>query len=417
MLYWLFFRRYLFSPHAGALVRRIAKISIVGITVGIAALVLVLSIIKGFNQVHRTRILSVYPHLIAEVGSTSSEMPHALNEDGSLSQAKLQKLTENLDVTEIMPFERQDVILRNPRGNFNGAVAMGLAPQALYQMFQRVRLAVRDPGMPVLSMEEADLKEDEVVIGADLARSMDVIEGDYLVVIPPDILFLPSSEVPLLQRVKIKALIYSQVAEIDATFLFYGLNRGMAKLKESSSLVRGYEFFLKDPFRFKGVKKVLEGSGLKVQTWIDQNASLFFALRVERIIMTLFLSLAAIITSFSILTVLILLMMQKKKDMGILLASGMTPKDVQKLFLQIGLTLTGLGLFSGVALGLVFCLILQIYPLEILPAIYYDRYIPVQIAYEVIGIVLLCGAVLAYYAIRWPVRKYTLLSPAQALRR
>ena len=188
----------------------------------------------------------------------------------------------------------------------------------------------------------------------------------------------------------------------------------------SSSYEFGLEVKLKDPLQAQSdvqqIKPLLP-KGILAETWIDRNSILFFALKIEKITMGTFLSLSALITSFSIVTILYLLIMQKKQDIGIFLTMGMSTKKVKRLFAGIGLFLSGIGIFSGVLLGLGASLILQHYPLEILPNIYYDSTIPARVDYDLVLVVLAVSSLIAFVTSWIPSHRLARFSPVESIRK
>ena len=129
-----------------------------------------------------------------------------------------------------------------------------------------------------------------------------------------------------------------------------------------------------------------------------------------------FLALSALIASFSMVTVLVLLMTQKRRDIGIFMALGFSAAATRKLFLKLGLLLSAIGFGGGLLLGLLVCVLIQKFPLPILPQIYYDTTIPVRIEPGLIAGVALISAVVALVGAWWPAKTYTQILPSEALR-
>lgn len=407
MLSWLIFKNYLLSRRSGALVRIIAWHCILGIAMGVAALIIVLSIMNGFNIVIRNRMLSVEPHLVfAQKERPTSEQA-----------AKLRTIVEAISrdgVTDVNRFESQDLILRSSEGYFGGAVARGYDVKSIHALMERVWLAGRrDTAAP--QEQSSDLGAREVILGVDLARTLGIFEGDEVVLVPPETLLLPKGEIPKLQKFKVRYLVSTQTPEIDSKLMFYSIDEYPAKMR-SLSLEQGFEVRLKNPYEAEKIKNVLRAQGMELQTWGERDTSLFFALKMESWAMTLFLSLAVLITSFSIVIVMVLLMSQKRQDIGLLMAMGLSLRKVRWTFVKVGLMLSFLGIFSGIVFGVIVCTVLDTYPIELLPDIYTDSTLPAKLSGNILFFVVSCSTMIAIVGSCLPVWRYIISSPALALR-
>jgi lipoprotein-releasing system permease protein len=408
MLPWLIFKNYLLSRRSGALVRIIAWHCVLGIGMGVAALIIVLSVMNGFNLTIRNRMLSVDPHLVI----AQKTIP---------TKSELEKMTAIVNsvswsgVDQIERYETQDMILRSMDGVFGGALAKGYDTDTLFAMQTRIWKGLkRETPPPVRASSE--LSGNEVILGVDLARGLGIFEGDEVIIVPPETLLLPKGEIPRLQKFKVKALLNTQMPEFDSKFMFYNIDKVNPKMK-SIGRETGYEVRLHDPYEADRVKAKLEEKGIHAQTWGERDTSLFFALKIESYAMALFLTLAVLITSFSIVTVMVLLMSQKRQDIGMFMALGLSMRRTRVVFLKVGLLLSYLGILAGVVLGAGICIFLEIHPLELLPDIYTDSTLPAKLTWRILAFVLGMSSLVAVLGSTLPVWRYVLGSPAESLRR
>jgi lipoprotein-releasing system permease protein len=404
-LYFQIFYRYCFSSRAGAIVRSMARISWVGTLIGVAALILISSVMNGFNRSIRTKLLAVEPHIV---------VTHV---DPVLARAELSRIKG----AHIAEFVSQDVILRSLDGHFSGAVAKALPENEIYEFLNRaVHLKYKNGVGPDLPRDVMSLAANEAIVGNDLARDLNVFEGDELMVIPPETLLLPPGETPKYERMRVKTIVSTELPEVDNKLLLYRLGSGAAlRFQSSSQEERGFEVRLSSPSRADDEKEFLAkylGAKVTIETWGDRNRALFFALKLEKIAMLSFLSLGVLIASFSLITVLTLLLSQKRKEIGLLMALGLSGEMTKRLFLAVGVVLSGFGLFAGAALGVVVSLLLEKYPLEILPDIYYDSALPSEINWIFVISVALGCLVVAALSAYGPVRRYLRFSPSENLR-
>lgn len=408
MLAWLIFRNYLLSRRSGALVRIVAWHCILGIGMGVAALVIVLSVMNGFNLTIRSRMLSVDPHLVV----LEKKLP---DQERILEVKGMAAAASRRGVVDVHRFESQDVILRSGDGIFGGAIARGYDQPAMADLLTRVWSSV-NRGVAPAQGESLMLEGSEIVLGIDLARSLGIYEGDEIILVPPETLLLPKGEVPKFQRARVKSLLNTQMPEFDSKLVFYSLGEMPARMR-SVSRESGLEIRLNDPYEADRVKKALVAKGLSAQTWGERDTSLFFALKMESFAMALFLSLAVLITSFSIVTVMVLLMSQKRQDIGMFMALGLSIRRTRWVFLRVGLLLSFLGIFGGLFLGSAVSLFLEWYPMELLPDIYTDSTLPAKITARIVLFVVGSSSLIAVLGSALPVWRYVLANPSEALRK
>ncbi len=396
--------------------RIVAWLCILGVGIGVMSLVIVLSVMNGFNASIKNRLLAVEPHLVVTL--KDKHQISDIEADPIFHQLKSDK---NLQVES---FETQDIIIRTAEGLYGGAVARSVEKEALKHIFDEVhkadnqrkaRKSTEDLVTKVVD-ETVDLGQDEIVIGVDLAHSLGIFEGDQVVAISPETLLLPKSEVPKIEKLKVKTTISTNIPEMDSKFIFYARGKSFSHLKYSAGKESGIEVRLPNPDDFLDLKTSLEKQGALVSTWRDRNSTLFYALRMEKLAMGVFLSLSALIASFSIVTVLVLLLTQKRKDIGALMAMGLSKNATRKLFLKLGLTLSSIGLFGGLFFGIAVCFLIDHYPLPILPDIYYDATIPAKVDPLLVIVTIIFATMISILSAWLPTTRYTNLNPADALR-
>jgi len=413
-LAWDIFRHYLLSRRAGSLIRTVAWLCMVGVGLGVMALIVVTSVMNGFNDQIRRRLLAVEPHLIVKIPGVS--------EPELLKAHPLYKEVQTRPETVIDVFEDQDVVLRTVDGLFQGAIAKGVEPGALAYIMRESHKALAvgkvsggGESAPVID-ESMQPGPGEIYIGIDLARMLGIFEGDKLVIIAPEALLLPQGEAPPFERVTVKGFMQTNIQDIDNRMVYFSRGQSFNNLRRSASRQVGIEVRVKNPEDIDDLKRQLEAKGATVSSWIDRNSALFYALKMEKIAMSAFLGLAALIASFSIVTVLVLLLTQKRKDIGLLMSLGLSPSKTRWLFVKVGLILSSVGILGGLAVGLSICWVVARYPLPILPDIYYDATIPATIDPRFISGILIVAGLIAFFSADLPARAATQELPAEALR-
>ncbi len=413
-LAWDLFKHYLLSRRAGSLIRTVAWLCMSGVAIGVMSLVIVISVMNGFNDQIRKRLLAVEPHLVASLPSRASA-----------DEVKASKLYQDLKSrpgVQTDLFENQDVILRTVDGNFGGAIARGVEPETLAYILRETRSVVSanrnqtSIDTAPIAEESTDLEQGQVLMGIDLARQLGIFEGDTITLIAPEALLLPPGEAPPFERATVKGLLTTNIADIDEKVLFYSRGKSLVAFRNSPSRSSGFEIRLPHPESYKPLMTEIQSQGWTVQSWVERNSSLFFALKMEKLAMGSFLALAGLIASFSIVTVLVLLLTQKRKDIGLLMSLGLSPAKTRVLFVQVGLILSSIGIGSGLILGVVVALIVNAYPIPLLPEVYYDATIPATVEPLFILAILVIATFIALFSAWVPARQTTTGSPAEALR-
>lgn len=362
------FKRYLMSRRSGAVVRTVSRLSLMSVIVGITALIVVMCVMNGFNESIHKKLLAVEPHLVVTVSGYRTA--HEVEQSKVFSFVKSQpELTAH-------PFENQDIIIRTNDGLFAGAVAKGLDIERLKSVVleaDKINLG----GRALLEMPLDFLREpNEIVVGSDLARSLSILEGDSVTLVSPESLLLPAGEIPSFERAYVRKIISTNIADIDGNTVFYVRGNGFKRLIQSSSLSAGIEIETPDPYRLSRWTQLITDHGGLVATWVERNSALFRALKLEKIAIGLFLSLSALIASFSLATVLAMLLAQKRRELGLLTALGLSVKRLRMIFFQIGLLFSGIGIAVGVVFGSLIALGIDQFKVPLLPDIYYDQTIP-----------------------------------------
>lgn len=369
----------------------------------------------GMNRSIQKRVISLEPHLVIE------KVPKA----GPEAEEFLREMAETSGWA-VSGFETQDVILRSLEGQFQGVVARGLDQEGLKvfwtevkRLQQSTRTKDAAPGSEVLWNPEDDLGEGEVLIGIDLARAMGLFDGDLVIAIAPESLLGAVGEAPRTERLRVKKIVATQLSDLDAQLFLYRRGKSMKSWNDSLSRREGIEIRLSDGLKADGIKKSWkEIEGLHYSTWSERNADLFFALKLEKLVIGTFLALAGLVAGSSILTVMVLLLTQKRKDIALLRVLGLSGRETIRIFTRIGMILAGGGVLGGSIFGLLLGFYLEAFPLQVLPEhIYYDSSIPAKVDFLLVFFTLIGAGALTFLGAWIPSRQLANVEPAQALRK
>ena len=255
-----------------------------------------------------------------------------------------------------------------------------------------------------------------MILGERLASSIGLFRDDSVVLIPPETLLLPADEVPHLSQALVKGFISTDIDRIDSQSFFYIIGESLPHLQKTASRKLNLEVWLDKPNQAEMIKEQLILEGVKAETWQSRNASLFFALKMEKMVIGLLVALSTLIAGLSIISVMVLLLTQKRKDIGNLLAMGLTKKKTRALFVNIGLYLTLLGIFAGVLTGVLGSFLIDTFSKDVLPAFYEETNIPADVQWKQVLSIVVFGFVFSFLALDLTMRKLSSFHPSEILR-
>lgn len=388
------FKAYFFSKKSGSTVKMMAWLSLVGMALGVLGLILVLSIMAGFNDKIKERLLAYEPHVV--VYTKNNEL-NKINE----------VLKQEFKNFKVLKFESQDVILRTASGAFQGALAQGFSKERIDSVLKESTIQV---------LEKKELSSNEVIVNFELSRALDIVEGDYIDLIPPENLLKPIGAEMEFKQYKLAHVFYSQLTTSkNSNIMIYSLDSLVRP--QSKSIKRAYEILLENPEDSTKVKqKLLVSQFKKVETWQERNSSLLFALKLERLAIGVFLIISVLITSFSMMTVLLLLLHQKRQEIGILMALGISKFKIRILFGSVGVLLSVMGVGLGLIPGFVISKYIELHPLKIMPSMYQDPYLPSRVDPSLIFIVIFVCILICAISLIIPLLNLSQLTPSAALK-
>lgn len=396
----MFFTRCLFSKRSNAVIRRVSIICLLGLVVSTGSLVIIFSVMGGLGQTIREKLLASEPHVIVNWKLNESSMrlnTAQITKKKDQIQYILQTASLDTGITGLYFFETTDLVIKTSDGVFSGAIARGYEPEYLnfflttlhsnkkspFSHFKKMRefqarkvLLGEEPIFIVEQVRSEEMLKKSIVMSLGLASELNLYEGEQVHLIPAESLLLPPSEPIDFEIAQVDQVVSAQSESWNSNFIFY--NRHMFNFSANSSYSPGFEIRLKDPKHYAIYQKVLEDAGFLVEVWPERNSSVFFALKLEKIIMSLFLSLAGLITLLAVSSLLVLLIVQKKREIGALLAMGFPIQRIRRVFIGVGILLCVFGILGGILLGIFTCILLKQAPLHLLSLFYQEGLFPVE---------------------------------------
>jgi lipoprotein-releasing system permease protein len=388
--------RYLRSKRKDKFISFTTWIAVVGIGIGVMALILVIAVMTGFQDEIRERILGINPHIL--VLSTVGE----IKDPGQL----VDRLKKVQGVTAASPFISLQAMAQT--GNrVTGLVVKGLEPKDTKFLSRLVKEG---------NIDSLNVKGN-VLLGKELARELGVLPGDLFTILVPFGGFSPMGATPETVRVKVGGVFETGMYEIDNLLAIMSLADVESII---GSGVSGIEVKLKDVYRADEVRNRIArelGPGYLGRTWIEMNRNLFSALKLEKLVMFIILALIILVASFNIISSLVMTVMEKKKDIAILKAMGATNRSIMRIFVAEGLTIGVVGALLGTVVGYALLELQRRYEIvKLSREIYYISTLPMKI--NLVDILLIAGVtvLLCLLSTLYPSYKASKIDPVETLR-
>lgn len=401
--------RYLLARRKQAFISVISLISILGVAIGVAALIVVLGVMNGMSTDLRDKILGVNAHLL--VGSLDASIPDY--EDLKAKAAKVE------GVTGVMPFIYSEVMLSTRHG-VKGTVLRGVNPADAEGVLTLDRDMIEGKLMDLVD-GYGPKGPHNIVLGKELADRLGVRRGSLVNMLTPSGMKTAAGFKPKIKTLRVAGVFKTGMYEYDSSLAYVTVAAAQDILGFATDAVSGLELHVADVDRAdevgKALTKVIGGYPLYVRDWKEMNQNLYAALKLEKVGISVMLIMIVLVGSFSIVTTLVMLVMEKTRDIAILMSMGATRASIRKIFIFQGMAVGVAGTALGFALGLALCFLLERYQFVKLPkGIYSLDYLPVLLQWQDLVAIGVCALGLCFLATIYPARQASKLMPAEALR-
>ncbi len=474
--------RYLGSPKKNHFISVITVISCAGVAIGVWALIVVLSVMAGFEEDLKGKILDTYAHVLVdkpkggvtgygEVAERLDRLPHVLGASPFLRTevmissvtnlagvtlkgvipsraAKVNHLRGKLVEGELGYLEHPAKIpaptfyppqgpraddAKRPSAPGGGGEAEPTSGLDQARHVEPVGAGngtqgggvvhetddAEEPLMPPMALPDVTSTRvlPGVVIGAELKKSLLVLVGDEVTILSPLGDLGPTGPIPRSRTFRVAGVFYTGMYEYDAKMVYVLLGEAQAFLGVGDE-VTGIELRTDDPESSDQVVPEVRAAapGLRVRDWRVLNASLFSALLLEKVAMFLILALVTIVASFNIVASLVMVVLEKKREVAILKALGATDRDIGRIFVSEGLLIGLLGMALGVVAGVASCWAIATLGIPLDREVYYISQLPVKMHALDIAAVAGLAVVISFVATMYPARLAARLLPAEGLR-
>jgi len=390
--------RYLKSKQRSTFIALIALLSVAGVTVGVMALIVVIAVMAGFESDLKSRILGVESHVVVMAQG------QALGD----YRRVLKQLEKVEGVVAATPFVFSQVMVRSPYA-VSGAMLRGVDPQLAGKV-------IKDFDTRGLEREDGPAT---TVIGKELAKKLGAARGSQVQVIAPAGILSPMGHLPAMKNFEVAGTFSSGMFEYDGSLVFVRLEQAQRLLRMADT-VSGIEIKVADVYQAPQIAARLEamlGPGFWIRDWTRMNQNLFAALKLEKTVMFIILALIILVAAFNIASTLIMMVMQKTRDIAILKAMGATDRSIRRIFVFNGMAIGILGTALGVSMGFVLCTLLQHYQFIQLPGdVYYITTLPVKLQWLDVVLIAASALVICFVSTLYPARQAARFNPVEAFR-
>ncbi len=403
--------RFLFSKKSDGYISIFAWFSIIGISLGVSAVIIVMSVMNGFRIDLTNRIIGLNSHL------------NILSYQETINIKQIDKLISNINNSTYLNYykslETNGLIIKN--NNSKGILVKG------YDQYDKNHFIFES----IVEGSSIENNLNDVLVGDSLARLMNLSVGDKIKIAIPKTDKTILGNIPRFKTLEISGIFDLGLYEYDSNLIFLSSNLARKLLLFESDTYNKVEFFIKNPNEVELFKKQIQfiisnlQMNLYAVSWIDTNTALMNALKVEKNVMFIILSLIILVASLNIISGLIIFVKEKNKDIGILKTLGMENKSIVKIFFTIGISIGLIGSFFGLILGVLFSINIKsiqkflesVLGTELFSEeIYYLSSLPSKISINEIISVILTALIIATISTIFPAIRSSKVDPVQSLR-
>jgi lipoprotein-releasing system permease protein len=398
--------RYLFALRKQSFISVISLFAICGVAIGVGALIVVIGVMNGFSTDLRDKILGVNAHILV------TSMRGGISDYQELAD-EAKKVP---GVTGVTPFVYSEVML-STRTGVKGVVLRGIDPSTSSSVLSLSKDMVS--GSVSRLNDNGDFPG--IIIGSELAKRLGLTEGSMVNLLSPSGRSSSAGFTPKVRRFTVAGIFRTGMFEYDSSMGYVSIPAARQLLGFKGDLVSGLEISVNDVYNVKEISRELRDKissfTVYVRNWQEMNANLFAALELEKTAMFIILAMIVLVGSFSIVTTLVMLVIQKTKDIAVLMSLGADKKSIRNIFMFQGTFIGLAGTLIGFLIGVPLSLLLKEYQFIKLPSnVYPVDYLPVRLEALDLFTIGAAAFLLCFVATIYPARRAAGLSPSEALR-
>lgn len=405
---WFVCLRYLKAKRKQGFISLISVISVAGVMVGVMALIVVLAVMTGFTDEFRDKILGINSHIVVQkIGGTIENYRDIQSETQALP-----------GVVAATPYIYAQTMITGGTGG-TGAVVRGIDPNSASTVLTiqddllKGNIADLDP-----SPGDTTRRRPGIILGKELAEQLNVTVNDRIRLLSTSGPLTPMGVVPKILTCQVVGIFETGMYEYDSALAYVSLTTAQNFLEIEDS-VHGLEVRITDIYQAEiiadEIRKKL-GFGYVAKDWMRMNKNLFSALQLEKTALSVIVALVVLVAAFNIVSTLIMVVMEKSKDIAILKSMGATSGNIMRIFMYEGLVIGSAGTALGVIGGLALCELLSRYPIIELPEVYPITTLAVKVLPLDVTLIAVSAVIITFMATLYPSWQASKVDPAVALR-
>jgi len=366
-------------------------------------------VMTGFEADLKIRILGGQPQVMI--------MRHG----GGFTQYRqvLKEVEKTPGVEAATPFIYAQIMLRS-KNSASGAVLRGIDPDTAGRVMKTLQGVDLPSATDVRSSPGSAPNIPGIVLGRELAKNLGVVEGDVIYLISPRGMISPIGHMPAMKQFKVTGFFESGMYEYDQTFAYINIHDAQEIMRMGDS-VTGLDVRVDDVYEARQVaQRITDKLGFPywARDWMQMNRNLFKALKLERRVMFVILTLIVLVAAFNIASSLIMMVMGKTRDIAILKAMGATERSIRKIFVFNGMVIGAIGTVIGLMSGILICTGLKHYNIhELTGDIYYfTTTLPVKLEFVDVASIMVAALLICFLATLYPAWQAAKLNPVEAIR-
>ncbi|RLB92265.1 MAG: lipoprotein-releasing ABC transporter permease subunit [Deltaproteobacteria bacterium] len=412
--------KYLRAKRKEGFISLITFLAVAGVMVGVMALVVVIAVMSGAENQFRKQILGLEPHILV------------MNYKGSYDNygPLVASLEDNPHIRGISPILFGQAMIRTSH-SYSGVMVRGITPEKgspLIKGFTPAQLedalgthprtGRKINAVPAAGTAAKTHGLPGIILGKELANAIGVIKGDTVILMSSKSFISPIGQIPSMKRFVVKGTFESGMSEYDSMLAYIHLGQAQ-QLVSAKDKISAIGIWVDDVFKVKQIREEYFNFieyPFYVRDWMDINQSLFSALKLEKTAMFIILTLIILVAAFNIASALIMMVMEKSKDIAVLKAMGATHTIIRRIFIIKGMIIGIFGTLLGTLFGVIVCFLLKKYDFIQLPDAYPFSTLPVQLEYMDVLIISGSAILICFISTLYPSHKASKMDPVEAIR-
>ncbi len=398
--------RYLRAKRKQTLLSAVSLIAVIGFILGVMALIIALALMTGFQEDIQSKILGASAHVILYPTGVRGIKDYNSTID------IVRKQPEVISASGVI----YGKVMIYTAGGAEGIVLKGIDPTR-EKTVTDLTSSLDSDALKALNAPNRD--RDPIVLGVDLAKTLHVTKGEIVTLVSPEALLTPLGLMPKFKKLRVVGTFQSGMYEYDQNWALVSMKSAqrLFSLGDSVTLIEARIKNIHDAAKVSDQLQKQLGSRFLVDNWINQNRSLFSAMKLEKIMLFITITLIVLVAAFNVVSTLIMTVLDKHKDIAVLMSMGATTKQIMRIFMIQGVLIGIAGTFIGALLGTVTSWVMDHYKIIQLPLdVYFIPFLPFHLRIEDIIMITGTALLISFLSTLYPAIRASRINPTEALR-